>query len=92
MLRQKLEMEIGPEWDFFIRLLGQLRECFKSGGVSEKQGREVFTRLAELPIPDWLKQGRREQAISKVIENCRPVMSAAKIEAVWENLWNHFSW
>ena len=92
MLRQKLEMEIGPEWDFFIRLLGCLRDCFKSGGVTEKQGREIFTRLAELPIPEWLKQGRREQVLAKILENCRQVMSATEIEAVWENLWNHFSW
>jgi hypothetical protein len=69
-----------------------LRDCFKSGGVSEKQGREIFTRLAELPIPDWLKQGRREQAFATILENCRQVMSAGEIEAVWENLWNLYSW
>ena len=57
LLRQKLELEIGPEWDFFIRLLGELRECFKSRGVAEKQGREIFTRLAGLPIPERLKAG-----------------------------------
>ena len=92
LLRQKLEMEIGPEWDFFIRLLGRLRDCFKSGGISEKQGREIFTRLAELPIPEWLKQGRGDHAFAKLLENCRQVMSAAEIKAVWESLWNLFSW
>lgn len=90
-LRQKLEEEIGPEWDFFIRFLGRLRDFFKSHGVSEKQGREIFTRLAELPIPDWLKQGRREQAFAETVENCRQVMSAAEIKAVWESQWNLFS-
>ena len=59
LLRQKLELEIGPEWDFFIRLLGELRQCFKSRGVAEKQAREIFTRLAGLPIPEWLKHGRQ---------------------------------
>jgi precorrin-2 dehydrogenase/sirohydrochlorin ferrochelatase len=92
VLRQKLEMEIGPEWDFFIRLLGRLRECFKAGGVPEKQGRQIFTRLAGLPIPGWIEQGRREQAFEEILENCRQVMSAAEIEAVWESLWNQFSW
>ncbi len=92
VLRQKLQMEIGPEWDFFIRLLGELRDCFKSRGVAEKEGREIFTRLAGLPIPEWLKHGGREQAFAKTLESCRPVMPETEIKAVWEILWNHFSW
>src|SRR5208337_3019763 len=92
VLRQKLELEIGPEWDFFIRLIGELRQCFKSRGVAEKQARDVFTGLAELPIPEWLKHGGREQAFAKTIEICRPVMPEIEIKAVWESLWNLFSW
>ena len=72
VLRQKLEIEFGPEWDFFIRLLGQLRECFKFRGVTEKQARAIFTRLAGLPVPEWLKQGRREQAFAETFENLQP--------------------
>ncbi len=92
VLRQKLELEIGPEWDFFIRLLGELRLCFKSRGVAEKQARDVFTGLAEIPIPEWLEHGGREQAFAKTIEICRPVMPETEIKAVWESLWNLFSW
>ena len=92
LLRQKLQLEIGSEWDFFVRLLGELRQCFKSRGVVEKQAREIFTRLAGLPIPECLKQGRPEKAFAKTIEACRPVMPEAEIKAVWENLWNLFSW
>jgi predicted acetyltransferase len=73
-------------------LLGELRQCFKSRGVAEKQAREIFTRLAGLPIPDCLKQDRREEAFAKTLEACRPVMPEAEIKAVWENLWNLFSW
>ena len=91
LLRQKLQLEIGSEWDFFVRLLGELRQCFKSRGVVEKQAREIFTRLAGLPIPECLKQGRPEKAFAKTIEACRPVMPEAEIKAVWENLWNLFS-
>ncbi len=38
LLKQKLQLEIGPEWDFFVRLLGELRQCFKSRGSSGKTG------------------------------------------------------
>jgi precorrin-2 dehydrogenase/sirohydrochlorin ferrochelatase len=92
LLRQKLQLEIGPEWDFFIRLLGELRQCFKSRGIAEKQAQETFTRLAGLPIPERLRQGRAEKAFAKTLEACRPVMPEAEIKAVWENLWNLFSW
>ena len=92
LLRQKLQLEIGPEWDFFIRLLGELRKCFKSGGVSERQAREVFSRLAGLPLPEWLKQGCPDKALLETIECCRPVMPADEIKNLWENLWNLFSW
>ncbi len=92
LLRQKLQLEIGSEWDFFVRLLGELRQCFRSRGVAEKQAREIFTRLAGLPIPDCLKQDRQEEAFAKTLEVCRPVMPEAEIKAVWENLWNLFSW
>jgi len=92
LLRQKLQQEISPEWDFFIRLLGELRQCFKSRGVAEKQAREIFTRLAGLPIAERLKQGLPQKAFAKTLEACGPVMSEAEIKAVWENLWNLFSW
>jgi precorrin-2 dehydrogenase/sirohydrochlorin ferrochelatase len=92
LLRQKLQLEIGPEWDFFVRLLGELRKCFKSGGVSDKQAQEVFSRLAGLPIPEWLKQGCPEKALAETVESCRPVMPADEIKDLWENLWNLFSW
>jgi len=91
-LRQKLEQEIGPEWDFFIRLLGELREYFKSRGMAEKSGERIFSRLAGLPIPEWLKQGRTQKAFEKTTEICSQVMAAAEIKAIWENLWSLFSW
>jgi precorrin-2 dehydrogenase/sirohydrochlorin ferrochelatase len=92
LLRQKLEREIGPEWDFFVRLLGELREIFKARGVVEKAGRDILSGLARLPIPEWLVEGRGGMALEKTVEICRPVMTADQTRVVWENLWNLFSW
>ncbi len=92
ILRQKLELEIGPEWDFFIRLLGELRRCFKSRGVSEKKGREIFTKVAATPLPELLRQGCRQEAFLKIFEICGSVMNEAEFKSVWENSWNLFSW
>jgi precorrin-2 dehydrogenase/sirohydrochlorin ferrochelatase len=92
LLRQKLERQIGPEWDFFVRLLGKLRETLKSRGVVEKSGRDMLSRLAGLPIPEWLEEGRAAEAFDKTVESCRPVMTPEETRVVWENLWNLFSW
>ncbi|MDR3570390.1 MAG: bifunctional precorrin-2 dehydrogenase/sirohydrochlorin ferrochelatase [Syntrophobacteraceae bacterium] len=92
LLRQKLEGEIGPEWDFFVRLLGKLRETLKSRGVVAKSGRQILSGLARLPIPQWLEEGRAGEALDKTIQTCRPAMTPEETRAVWENLWNLFSW
>ncbi|SPF34006.1 precorrin-2 dehydrogenase [Syntrophobacter sp. SbD1] len=92
LLRQKLEAEIGPEWGFFIRLLGELRERLKYNGAVEKQGRKILSDLAAVPIPEWLRQGQVDKAFEKTIQTCRTVMPEAEIRALWENLCNLFSW
>jgi precorrin-2 dehydrogenase/sirohydrochlorin ferrochelatase len=91
-LRLKLEKEIGPEWEFFIRLLGELRQSFKSNGLAEKEGEQIFRRLAALPIPEWLKLGRTQKALEKTIESCGSTIPEPEIKGIWEDLWNHFSW
>jgi len=91
MLRQKLEKDIGREWDFFIRLLGELRERFRAGGVAEKQCEKIFNRLAGQPIPELIRQGCPEKALEKTLECCSPVVAGDEIKVLWENQWNLFS-
>ncbi len=91
LLRQKLELEIGSEWDFFVRLLYELRQRVKDGGIVEKEGRELLARVARLPIPQWLAEGRAGVALAKTVQSCGPVMTADQTRALWENVWNLFS-
>jgi len=91
LLREKLELEIGPEWDFFVRLLGELRERLRSRGITVKQGEKIFSRLARLPIPGLLKRGLSQEAFEETLKGCSQVMPGTEIKAVWEGLWNLFS-
>ncbi|HYA43101.1 MAG TPA: bifunctional precorrin-2 dehydrogenase/sirohydrochlorin ferrochelatase [Syntrophobacteraceae bacterium] len=91
LLREKLELEIGPEWDFFVRLLGELRERFRSEGISQKEGEKIFSSLARLPIPGLLRDGCPQKAFEETLEVCSRVMAGAEIKALWEGLWNLFS-
>lgn len=51
LLRKKLELEMGAEWDFFVRLLGELREIFKSRGVVEKRAGKYWEGSHGCPYP-----------------------------------------
>jgi precorrin-2 dehydrogenase/sirohydrochlorin ferrochelatase len=92
LLRKKLELEIGTEWDFFVRLLGALRARFRSMGIAEKQEEKIFSRLAGLPVPGLLKNGCPQKAFEETLNCCSQVMPGAEIQALWDSLWSHFSW
>ncbi len=92
LLRRKFEAEIGPEWDFFIRLLGRLREHFQSRSVTEKVSRKIFGEITALPVPELLKtEDGRETAFLRVYEICGPAISRAELQTMWESLWKPFS-
>ncbi len=91
LLRHKFEQEIGTEWEVFIRLLGELRSFFQKRRIAEKQSHSIFSALASLPFPEWIREGSREKALSEISEICRPIMTQTELQAVWENAWKQFS-
>lgn len=89
-IRIKLEEEFGPEWEFFILLLGELRELFKSRNIEGKDSSRIFGELAARPVPEWLKEGRGQKAFEKVSEICAPLIGADELHPVWDKLWKPF--
>lgn len=90
MLREKLESEFGAEWEFFIELLGELRKYFKSRHVQEKDCKRVFSGLAALPVPQWLREGGEEKALLKVSEICSPLVDREGLQLIWDDVWKPF--
>jgi precorrin-2 dehydrogenase / sirohydrochlorin ferrochelatase len=90
-LRLKLEREFGAEWEFFIGLMGELREYLKSRGIRDKDSRSLFSDLAALPLPEWLQQGDGEKCFLKVSEICSPLLSKEELQPIWDSLWKVFS-
>ncbi len=91
LLRQKLEREIGMEWEIFIKLLGALRDHFHSRNMKEKESLNIFSALAALPVPEWLKEGNREKAFLKISELCSPVIAESELRSIWNRIWKPFS-
>ena len=90
VLRLKLEGEFGPEWEFFIGFMGLLREYLKSRNIRDNDSRLLFSELAALPLPEWLKQGGRDECFLRVSEICSPFIGKEELQPVWENLWKAF--
>ena len=90
-LRLKLENQFGTEWEFFIGLLGKLREYFRSRNVRDNDSRSLFSELAALPIPEWLKQGDREKCFLRISDTCSPFISKEDLQPIWDGLWKVFS-
>lgn len=91
LLRQKLEREIGTEWEIFIRLLGALRDHFHSRNMKEKESLNIFSALAALPVPEWLREGNREKAFLKISELCSPAIAESELRSIWNSIWKPFS-
>lgn len=91
VIRQKLEREFGAEWEFFIRLLGELRKSFKSGNIREEESRRIFREIAALPVPQWLRENGRDRAFREVSEICGPHLGEGELQRIWEDLWKPFS-
>jgi precorrin-2 dehydrogenase / sirohydrochlorin ferrochelatase len=90
-LRLKLEREFGVEWEFFVGLLGKLREHLRSRDIRDKDTRSLFGELAALPLPEWLKQGDREKCFLKVSDICSPLIGKEELQPIWDSLWKVFS-
>ncbi|MHC1730030.1 MAG: bifunctional precorrin-2 dehydrogenase/sirohydrochlorin ferrochelatase [Syntrophobacteraceae bacterium] len=91
LLRQKIEREIGREWEFFIRLLGELREYFKIRNIMDKESQKLFSELAAVPLPELLQEGAQEKALHKVSEICSPLIPESELQLIWNNVWKLFS-
>ncbi|MBX6422379.1 bifunctional precorrin-2 dehydrogenase/sirohydrochlorin ferrochelatase [Thermosulfurimonas sp. F29] len=56
-IRERLEEEFGPEWGVYLELMARWRKEILSRGLPEEERRQIFTRLAMAPLPEWIRNG-----------------------------------
>jgi len=54
-IRERLEEEFGPEWEAYLELMARWRKEILSRDLPEERRREILTRLAMAPIPEWIR-------------------------------------
>ena len=71
-VRKRLETEFGLEYDWAIRILGALRPQVLAKGLPHIENKELFERLLDDNIMEWVKNGdwqAIEQHVMTVLDN-----------------------
>ena len=88
MIREKLETEFGPEWGFFLKLLGGIRASVLARGLAGGENRRIFKALAALPVPAWIGSDEPDQAFAAICAVCLPTLDLQELTDIWEKAWN----
>jgi len=91
LIREKLEEQFGPEWVGYLQFMGLLRTGIQSKGLDSSQNQALFRRIAGLPLTEWIKSARKDQAIEALREICHPWLSPDELNRFWNEIWKPFS-
>jgi precorrin-2 dehydrogenase/sirohydrochlorin ferrochelatase len=86
-IRKTLENQFGPEWALSLTLIGLLRSAIQSEQLEDSESQRLFRALAALPLPEWIKEERRDRALEEIGEICRPWLSREKLNLLWDEIW-----
>lgn len=87
-IRQSLEEQFGPEWEPCLRFLGALRREIQERTRDSALNQELFRALADLPLTDWIRQGRFAEMIDAVCHACRGIVPCERVASLWDKAWN----
>ena len=91
-IRLKLDRDFGREWERFIGFLGLLRETFKSKGIVDSDAGKIYTEIAAIPVPDLVREGKAEEAFSRVAAALAGALESSDLTSIWDEAWKHSSW
>jgi len=86
-IREKLEGEFGPEWASFLEWMGRLRKLILSKSLGSDEKQRLFRKVSNLPLPAWIREGRREEAFHAVLEVCNGWIHREELSRIWDELW-----
>jgi len=87
-IREKLEGEFGPEWVSFLEWMGRLRKLIRSKSLGSDQNQRLFREVSKLPLPGWIREGKKEEAFQAVLAVCDGWIRREELSRIWDELWN----
>lgn len=81
-LRERLEVEFGEEYGELIAFLREMRQawepCYKAEGIPNAARKAAWEQVLDLPLLDWLREGKKEQAKEAAEEILAQVLKPGK--------------
>ena len=86
-IRLQLEEQFGKEWERYLGLLGALRKAIHTKRLESEENQRIFRNLVELPLLEWIRQGRRTEVLGAISRICQSLLSEGEITEIWDEAW-----
>jgi precorrin-2 dehydrogenase/sirohydrochlorin ferrochelatase len=90
-IKQKLAREFGEEWIVLLNLMALLRTSIQSRGSPSAQNQEIYRKIAELPLLEWIQNGEETQILQAISDNCHPWVNFMELKLIWDEAWKQSS-
>ena len=90
-IRQKLEHEFGAEWTILLHFMTLLRTVIQKKGQESAQNQEIYRRIAELPLLEWIQNREKTLLVQAISDICRPWVTLTELEQIWNEAWKQSS-
>ena len=90
-VREALEQQFGPEWGPYLVLLGSIRTAIQQEQLGTQENQRLFRELAQLPLPEWLRDNQQEAALGALLELCGPWLTYGELATIWKEACAHYS-
>ncbi len=86
-IRQKLEHEFGAEWNVLLQLMALLRASLQTKELASVQNQDIYRRIADLPLVEWIQRGEKNALLEAVAEICHPWIERMELTQIWNEAW-----
>ena len=90
-IKEKLEHEFGAEWTILLGLMALLRKTIQSKGLESVQNQEIYRKVSELPLLEWIQNREETQTIQAISDICHPWIDLTELKRIWNEAWKQFS-
>jgi precorrin-2 dehydrogenase / sirohydrochlorin ferrochelatase len=91
LIRSKLEQDFGPEWAPLLVLLASIRTAIQHHQLGTLNNQLLFREVAKLPLLEWIRTGRQEQAVRALHQSCQPWLTLSELSTFWKEACESYS-
>jgi precorrin-2 dehydrogenase / sirohydrochlorin ferrochelatase len=90
-IKQKLAHEFGAEWIVLLNLMALLRTTIQSKGLHSTHNQDIYRRIAQIPLLEWIQNGEETETLQAILEICHPWVNFMELKQIWDEAWKQSS-